>query len=119
MCALPSRYVSWAKYSAKLRVPLGQAVPSTQMAPVCTTPVAAAWENVGVLSKGFWVCAMNTFQSAPVSRLLEAPVPHQTMSSLPAAPALTQGARAVLVPEPLLTRAGAVQVPPRSAEPTR
>ena len=62
---------------------------------------------------------MNTFQSALVSRLLEAPVPHQTMSSLPAAPALTQGARAVLVPEPLLTRAGVVQVPPLSLEPVR
>src|SRR5437899_10837322 len=83
------------------------------------TPVAAAWENVGVLSKGFSVCAMNTFQSALVSRLVEAPVPHQTMSSLPAAPALTQGARAVFVPEAWLTRAGGVQVPPPALEPVR
>src|SRR5678816_370733 len=76
------------------------------------TGVAVVWLKVGTADVALRDCAEKTFHCALGSLGLLAVVPHHEMSTLPAAPAAIHAPIAVLVPAPLLTRTGVVQVAP-------
>src|SRR6266481_6038785 len=84
------------------------------MGPTCMTGVAVVWLRVGTADVALRDCTENTFHCAVGSLALPALVPHQAMSTLPALPPEIHAPIAVLVPDPLLTRTGTVQVAPWS-----
>src|ERR1044071_9404610 len=106
MYALPSRYVSGAKYSAKLRLLPGHPSPDVQIALICTTPVTFCRANVGTGANAFCVCAICNSHGSVESMRSVCDVPHQKMSSSPLLPAITHGSTEVLFMTPLFTRTG-------------
>src|ERR1043166_3771739 len=89
------------------------------MGPTCITGVAAIWVMVGMEAVALRDCALKTCHCAVVEFALLSLVPQNAMFTWPGPPALTQGPMAVLLPAPLFTRTGVVQLAPWSVEAVR